>query len=104
MAARITSDGLYRVTYADIPGLTREEYMQRQPMRFQEILPGNPIPSEYYVTNVSPYRMHQRCAPSFRVGRVLLAADAAHTCNPLCVFPFRAKFENETNYVVVASA
>lgn len=26
--------------------------------------------------------MHQRCAPSFRVGRVLLVADAAHLCNP----------------------
>lgn len=86
MAARITSDGLYRVTYADIPGLTAQEYIQRQPMRFQEILPGNPIPSEYYVTNISPYRMHQRCAPEFRVGRVVLAADAAHTCNLLYVY------------------
>ena len=26
--------------------------------------------------------MHQRCAPRLRVGRVLLAADAAHLCNP----------------------
>jgi 2-polyprenyl-6-methoxyphenol hydroxylase-like FAD-dependent oxidoreductase len=27
--------------------------------------------------------LHQRCADSFRVGRFLLAADAAHLCNPL---------------------
>ena len=32
--------------------------------------------------NWSPYKMHQRCATKFRVGRVLLAADAAHLCNP----------------------
>ncbi|OJJ86474.1 FAD-dependent oxidoreductase [Aspergillus glaucus CBS 516.65] len=82
MAARITSDGLYRVTYSDTPGLTREEYIARQPSRYQEILPGNPKPGDYQITNISPYRMQQRCAPSFRVGRVVLAADAAHVCNP----------------------
>lgn len=86
MAARITSDGLYRVTYSDTPGLTREEYIARQPSRYQEILPGNPKPGDYQITNISPYRMQQRCAPSFRVGRVVLAADAAHVCNPLYVF------------------
>jgi len=30
----------------------------------------------------SPYRMHQRSAPRYRVGRVLLAGDAAHATNP----------------------
>lgn len=83
MAARITNDGLYRVTYIDTPGLSREEYIQRQPMKYEKILPGNPKPGEYRVTNISPYKLQQRCAPSFRVGRVVLAADAAHLCNPL---------------------
>lgn len=46
------------------------------------MLPGHPSPSSYTLLNISPYRIHQRCAPSFRVGRVLLAADAAHLCNP----------------------
>ena len=36
----------------------------------------------YRIDNFSPYRVHQRCAPTFRVGRVLLAGDAAHACNP----------------------
>ena len=36
----------------------------------------------YRIDNFSPYRVHQRCAPSVRVGRVLLAGDAAHACNP----------------------
>ncbi|KAI9931779.1 hypothetical protein ASPWEDRAFT_169379 [Aspergillus wentii DTO 134E9] len=82
MAARLTKDGLYRVTYADIPGLSREEYIKRQPLRYQEILPGNPKPGDYRITKIGPYKMQQRCAPSFRVGRVILAADAAHLCNP----------------------
>jgi 2-polyprenyl-6-methoxyphenol hydroxylase-like FAD-dependent oxidoreductase len=30
----------------------------------------------------SPYKLHQRQASKFRVGRVILAGDAAHACNP----------------------
>ncbi|KAK4149723.1 para-nitrophenol 4-monooxygenase [Chaetomidium leptoderma] len=82
MAARITQDGLYRITYGETPGISHEEYLARQPWKFETILPGHPKPSEYKLINISPYRMHQRCAPKFRVGRVLLAADAAHLCNP----------------------
>ncbi|KAK0724851.1 FAD binding domain-containing protein [Lasiosphaeris hirsuta] len=82
MAARITKDGLYRITYGETPGLTREQYLERQPGKFETILPGHPKPDGYKLINLSPYKMHQRCAPKFRVGRVLLAADAAHLCNP----------------------
>ena len=83
MAARISKDGLWRITYGDKPGLTREELIERQPMRFREFLPGNPGPDQYKVINISPYKVHQRLAPKMRVGRFLLAADAAHLCNPL---------------------
>ncbi|KAL4929441.1 FAD-dependent oxidoreductase [Aspergillus undulatus] len=82
MAAKITNDGLYRVTYKEVPNLTREQYIARQPKRYEEILPGNPKPDQYTITNISPYKLQQRCAQSFRVGRILLAADAAHLCNP----------------------
>ncbi|PMD62287.1 FAD/NAD(P)-binding domain-containing protein [Hyaloscypha bicolor E] len=82
MVAKIQTDGLLRITYGDIPGLSREEYIKRQPMKFKQILPGHPEPSEYRLTNISPYKVHQRCAEKFRVGRFLLAADAAHLCNP----------------------
>ena len=85
MAARITTDGLWRVTYGDKWGLSNEEYTQRQPKRFEEILPGKPKPDEYKLVGASPYKLHQRCAPSFRQGRFLLVADAAHLCNPLYV-------------------
>lgn len=82
MAAKLTPDGLYRITYGETPGLSVEEYKKRQPWKFEKILPGHPKPHEYKMVNWAPYKMHQRCAPRFRVGRVLLAADAAHLCNP----------------------
>ncbi|KAI0474169.1 FAD binding domain-containing protein [Xylariaceae sp. FL0804] len=82
MAARITRDGLYRVTYGETPGLSWEEMQARQAWKFELMLPGSPKPGDYRMVSMSPYRMHQRCAPRFRVGRVLLAADAAHLCNP----------------------
>ncbi|CAG8972461.1 hypothetical protein HYALB_00001150 [Hymenoscyphus albidus] len=82
MAARITRDGMWRVTYGDVPGLTTEEYLARLPMRYEQILPGKPKPGDYRLTNASPYKLHQRCVPKMRVGRILLAADAAHLCNP----------------------
>ncbi|KAK0610631.1 hypothetical protein B0T17DRAFT_621097 [Bombardia bombarda] len=82
MAAKISQDGLYRITYGETPGLSHEEYRARQPWKFSTILPGNPTPDDYKMINFSPYKMHQRCAPAFTVGRILLAADAAHLCNP----------------------
>ena len=93
MAAKITKDGLWRVSYGELPGLTPEEVrfpafilsvqlVARQPMKFERMLPGHPKPDQYKLINCSPYKMHQRCAEKFRVGRFLLAADAAHLCNP----------------------
>lgn len=82
MAARITTDGLWRVTYGDDAGLSREEIIKRQPLRFEKILPGNPKPGDYKLKSMSPYKLQQRCAPSFRVGKIVLVADAAHLCNP----------------------
>jgi len=39
--------------------------------------------SNYEITHATLYRVHQRVAKSFRVGRVFLAGDAAHINNPL---------------------
>ncbi|KIY01636.1 uncharacterized protein Z520_03188 [Fonsecaea multimorphosa CBS 102226] len=82
MAAKIGKDGLYRVTYGEKPGLTHEQLRERQPWKFETMLPGHPKPDQYRIVNFSPYRIHQRLAPSMRVGRFCLAADAAHLCNP----------------------
>ncbi|KAF1953028.1 FAD/NAD(P)-binding domain-containing protein [Byssothecium circinans] len=82
MAAKLTADGLWRVTYGDDERVTRDELVKRQPMRYEQILPGNPKPGDYKLISIGPYKLQQRCAPSFRVGRILLVADAAHLCNP----------------------
>lgn len=83
MASRISKDGLWRVTYGEPNGYTRDELIARQPEKFRAMLPGNPTPDKYTLANISPYKVHQRLAESMRVGRFLLAADAAHICNPM---------------------
>jgi 2-polyprenyl-6-methoxyphenol hydroxylase-like FAD-dependent oxidoreductase len=52
------------------------------PKRYATLLPGNPKPEDFTLVDFSFYSQHQRCAEKLRVGRVLLAADAAHLCNP----------------------
>lgn len=82
MAARISDDNMWRISYGELPGLSDEELLARQPMKFEAILPGHPKPGEYRVVNISPYKVHQRCVESMAKGRVALAADAGHLCNP----------------------
>jgi 2-polyprenyl-6-methoxyphenol hydroxylase-like FAD-dependent oxidoreductase len=82
VVARISKDGLWRVSYNEDTKLTFQEVVDNQPAKFERILPGNPKPGDYKLVNISPYRTHQRCSERFRVGRILLAADAAHLCNP----------------------
>ena len=85
MIAQISNDGLHRVTYGDKGNLTYDELRARQPEKYKAFVPGSPEPDEYTLVNFSPYKIHQRLAESLRKGRFLLAADAAHLCNPLCV-------------------
>lgn len=87
MAAKIQDHedprkAIWRISYGEKPGLSNEELLARQEMKFEQMLPGHPKPGEYRVVNKSPYRVHQRCVEKMRVGRIVLAADAAHLCNP----------------------
>ncbi len=77
--ARLGRDDLWRVTYGEDASLDEAAIMERLPARFARILPGG---GPWRIDNFSPYRVHERCATRFRVGRVLLAGDAAHACNP----------------------
>lgn len=77
--AKLGRDNLWRVTYGEDASLDEAAILERLPARFAQILPGD---GPYRIDNFSPYRVHERCATSFRVGRVLLAGDAAHACNP----------------------
>jgi 3-(3-hydroxy-phenyl)propionate hydroxylase/6-hydroxy-3-succinoylpyridine 3-monooxygenase len=59
--------------------LPEETFLERLPHVYEAILPGQ---GSYELERATPYRMHQRSAPHYRVGRVLLAGDAAHVTNP----------------------
>ncbi len=76
---KIDHSGLWRCTYCENADLPEEGVLERMPAYFHAILqPGTTYRLEQY----SPYRMHQRAAERFRVGRVMLAGDAAHVTNP----------------------
>ncbi|MCC6828418.1 MAG: FAD-dependent monooxygenase [Novosphingobium sp.] len=77
--AQIDRDGLWRCTYMEDASLPEEGVMERLPSFYSKILPHA---DDYKVDAVSPYRMHQRSAEKYRVGRVVLAGDAAHSTNP----------------------
>lgn len=76
---KITRDGLWRCTYMEHAALPEETYLDRVPEAYSHLLPGT---DGYKLVQAAPYKMHQRCAETFRQGRVLLAGDAAHVTNP----------------------
>ena len=75
----LDAGGLWRCTYMESNVLPEESFLERIPAALSEILPGD---DPYVLEQASPYRMHQRSAPKYRVGRVVLAGDAAHSTNP----------------------
>jgi 2-polyprenyl-6-methoxyphenol hydroxylase-like FAD-dependent oxidoreductase len=77
--AILNNDGLWRCTYMEDATLPEETFLERLPGAYESILPGQ---GSYELERASPYRMHQRSAQQYRVGRVVLAGDAAHVTNP----------------------
>jgi 2-polyprenyl-6-methoxyphenol hydroxylase-like FAD-dependent oxidoreductase len=77
--AVLDNQGLWRCTYMEDAGLPEETFLERLPRAYAAILPGD---GAYELELASPYRMHQRSAQRYRVGRVVLAGDAAHVTNP----------------------
>jgi len=75
----LNNEGLWRCTYMEDATLPEETFLERLPQVFQTIVPGEGC---YELERASPYRMHQRSAETYRVGRVTLAGDAAHVTNP----------------------
>jgi len=79
VVARLGRENLWRVTFGEDAALPEEEVYARIPSHYAAIFPAD---DPYRIVAWSPYRVQERCAPSFRVGRALLAGDAAHACNP----------------------
>ncbi|MEI9989134.1 MAG: FAD-dependent oxidoreductase [Rhizomicrobium sp.] len=79
VVARLGRENLWRVTYGEDADLAEDEVYARIPAHYAAVFPGK---EPYRIVAWSPYRVQERCASSFRVGRALLAGDAAHACNP----------------------
>lgn len=77
---KIDATGLWRCTYREHPGTPEDEVRRRLPERYALFAPGL---ADCVPEAVSPYRVHDRCLESFRIGRVLMAGDAAHIVNPV---------------------
>jgi 3-(3-hydroxy-phenyl)propionate hydroxylase len=73
---------LWRVLLPTDPAETEESMMRpdRIEARLQAVQPN---PAGYELRHRTAYRVHERVADDYVVGRVLLAGDAAHINNPL---------------------
>ncbi len=76
---KLDDTGLWRCTYMEPADLPEAGYPDRIAETYRHLLPHD---GPWTLERAAPYRMHQRAAPSFRAGRVLLAGDAAHVTNP----------------------
>jgi 2-polyprenyl-6-methoxyphenol hydroxylase-like FAD-dependent oxidoreductase len=77
--ARLGQGDLWRLTYGEDGALDEAGMWDRIPEHYRAFIPEG-VP--YRMVQAAAYRCHERCAPSFRADRVLLAGDAAHVCNP----------------------
>jgi 2-polyprenyl-6-methoxyphenol hydroxylase-like FAD-dependent oxidoreductase len=77
---KLDQSGLWRCTYREDGALSESEVRRRLPERYALFAPALKHRTPEAMT---PYRAHDRCAERFRVGRVLLAGDAAHLVNPI---------------------
>ena len=77
--AKINDENLWRVTYAEDLSLPEQTIGDRVGDHFAEILPGG---GPYELARFAGYRLHQRSVERMRIGRALLAGDAAHATNP----------------------
>jgi 3-(3-hydroxy-phenyl)propionate hydroxylase len=77
--------GLWRVLVPTDPEQSEEALLADAHVeaRLQRFLPRT---ERYEVTYKSTYKVHQRVASDFRIGRMLLVGDAAHVNNPLGAF------------------
>ncbi|MCD9027976.1 FAD-dependent monooxygenase [Luteimonas sp. BDR2-5] len=77
--AKVTRSGIWRVTFSEDATLPLDGVVERIHAYYARVLPAG---MPYELVLHSAYNMHQRVADRLRVGRVLLAGDAAHVTNP----------------------
>jgi 2-polyprenyl-6-methoxyphenol hydroxylase-like FAD-dependent oxidoreductase len=74
--------GLWRVMFPTSPEMSDEAALSPEFVRecMASVAPGV---DSYEIAHTTLYRVHQRVAKTYRVGRAFLAGDAAHINNPL---------------------
>ena len=75
-----TKDPYRRWEFRLNPGETREEMLH--PEKIQQLITPWTAPGTYKIRRTAVYQFHAAVADSWRVGRVLLAGDAAHQTPP----------------------
>jgi hypothetical protein len=81
--AKLSSDGLYRVTYGETPGYTLDEMRARLPLKLELMLPGHPRPGDYDLVNMAPYKIHRMISTFlflFSRVSVVVAVLPLHLC------------------------
>jgi 3-(3-hydroxy-phenyl)propionate hydroxylase len=89
-------EGIWRAACPADPGLPDEELLGDDSIEhtMQHIVPRA---ERYAIVYRSIYRVHQRVAKDFRVGRVLIAGDAAHLNNPMGGFGLNSGIHDAIN-------
>jgi 2-polyprenyl-6-methoxyphenol hydroxylase-like FAD-dependent oxidoreductase len=73
----------------------------RIPERYKLILPDA---RNWQLDRANSYRVHQRSASAYRVGRVFLAGDAAHATNPIGGMGFTTGVQDASTLIRTLSA
>ena len=95
--------GLWRVMFP-VKTETSEDTLA-SPELAERLLQGfYPRDTRYKVAHRTLYRVHQRIAPDYRAGRVLLAGDAAHLNNPLGGMGLNSGIHDAANLVDTLTA
>jgi 3-(3-hydroxy-phenyl)propionate hydroxylase len=88
--------GLWRVAFPSSPDEPEEAVLDAG--RVEHRMQGfQPKAGRYDIAYKSIYRVHQRVAKDWRVGRVVLAGDAAHLNNPLGGFGLNSGIHDAIN-------
>ena len=102
VVARIDrQDQYWRIAYGESSDLTEEQRRARIPERYKSFLPE---PKPWELERANSYRVHQRSASSYRVGRVLLVGDAAHATNPIGGMGFTSGVQDARTLILCLSA
>ncbi|CAK7227286.1 hypothetical protein SEUCBS140593_006526 [Sporothrix eucalyptigena] len=75
-------DEPWRVAFGVRTDIPESDILKQLPEKYERLLPG-PRPLKYELVSANPYWAHQRCAKTFKVGKIILCGDAAHSNNPI---------------------